>query len=642
MRAAEDIKLAQYFEASIFLITFITVGKYMEMRARRKTGDAIAKLLNLQPATALLVAKDEHGELLSQEVTEIDSALLHRHDVVKVLPGSKMAADGEVVSGTSYVDESMITGESVPVVKTAGDAVIGGTVNQNGVLLVKVTTVGTESLIAQIAKLVQDAQLSKAPIQATADKVSGVFVPVVIAIALTSFFVWLAVGFTVMPASWLPPGHSPLLLAIVFLVSTLVIACPCALGLATPTAVMVGTGLGAKHGVLIKGGGALERAYGVSAVVFDKTGTLTHGKPEVTDTAVFKTSMSKGGFLALLGSAEADSEHPLGRAIHAHAVEHQEPDHPLVACVDYEAVPGRGLRATLADGTVVLVGNRAHMDDAGVDVCTAVETAMEALQDQGKTAMLVSSSDEVVGMVAVADTIRPEAAGVITALQNIGIDSWMLTGDNERTARAIAEQAGISMVFSDVLPSEKASKVAELQAEGRTVAMVGDGINDSPALAQADVGIAVGAGTDIAIETADVVLMRSNLADVLICIDISKRTFRRIKLNLMLAFMYNTAAIPVAAGIFYPLMHPHPMPPWVAGLAMALSSVSVVASSLALRWYTPPKIRGVPGTKSTGLPKKRPGKPLRRTPSPAHDSNSRLMEHEENATTYVYSATTYV
>lgn len=579
--------MAQYFEASIFLITFITIGKYMEMRARRKTGDAIAKLLNLQPATALLVAQDEDGSPLLQEVTEIDSTLLQRRDIVKILPGTKVAADGVVVSGCSYVDESMITGESVPVVKQAGDAVIGGTVNQNGALVVKVTTVGAESLVAQIAKLVQDAQLNKAPIQATADKVSGVFVPVVICIALTSFVVWLAVGFTVLPASWLPPGHTPLLLAIVFLVSTLVIACPCALGLATPTAVMVGTGLGAKCGVLIKGGGALEMAYGITAVVFDKTGTLTHGKPEVTDTRVFKDSMSQGGFLALLGSSEADSEHPLGRAIHSHAVAHQEPGHPLVPCVDYKAMPGRGLRAELADDAVVLVGNRALMDDAGVAVPATVVSVMESLQDEGKTAMLVASPAEVLGLVAVADTIRPEAAEVISALRSRGIEAWMLTGDNERTARAIAEQAGIAEVFADVLPSEKASKVVDLQTEGRVVAMVGDGINDSPALAQADVGIAVGAGTDIALETADVVLMRSNLTDVLTCIDISTRTFRRIKLNLFLAFMYNTAAIPVAAGVFYPLMQPRPMPPWIAGLAMALSSISVVASSLALKWYSP-------------------------------------------------------
>ena len=587
--------------------TFVVGGKYMEVVAKGKTSEALSKLMDLQATHAILLRIDAaSGEVVGEE--EIGIELVQQGDVLKVVPGAKVPVDGAVVFGHSSTDESMVTGESMPVNKEVGSTVIGGTINQHGVLHVRADRVGADSALAQITRLVEDAQSNKAPIQAIADKISAYFVPVVVLIAVLSFVVWISLAYTVVPDDWIPDGQGRFLFALIFFMTVLVIACPCALGLATPTAVMVGTGLGAMHGVLIKGGAALEKAYKVNAIIFDKTGTLTYGKPVVTDVMAFggDGAWTDARFLTYLGSAEASSEHPLGRCIYEHVQRLAGDEGSAVAVLpaaEFEAVPGRGLQCVV-EGHRVFVGNRKGMAASGAaPVSAATNEQLEALENEGKTVMMMSVDGVVVGSIAVADTIKPESRQVVRMLEEMGTEVWMVTGDNRRTAQAIAKQAGIKNVFAEVMPADKAEKVKELQAkprhadtkprkdgsvQGKVVAMVGDGVNDSPALAQADVGIAIGAGTDIAMEAADVVLMKSDLLDVLTSMDISRRTFRRIKLNFVFAFGYNILGIPIAAGLFFPLFKAH-LPPWIAGLAMALSSVSVVGSSLLLKRYKKPQ-----------------------------------------------------
>ncbi len=576
-----------FFETSALLITFIVLGKYLEASAKGRTSEAIKKLVELQAKSAVIVELDENGNEVKSE--EVPIELIQKGDIMKVYPGEKVPTDGIIIKGETAIDESMITGESMPVNKKVGDEVIGATVNQQGVIYVKATRVGNETALAQIVKLVQDAQTSKAPIQNLADKISGVFVPIVISIAVLDFIVWyLLITYGIVPASWLPPGTSPFLFSFILAVSVLVIACPCALGLATPTAVMVGTGIGAENHILIKGGEPLETAHNISAIILDKTGTITHGKPEVTD-VISLNGVEEKDLVFLASSAESGSEHPLGRTIANYGkailgnLENPE---------KFEAIVGKGIIATVSNQRV-LIGSRTLLEENGIKVDNDVEDQLQKLEMQGKTAMLVAT-DKPLGIIAVADTIKPESITAVNKMKEMGIEVWMVTGDNIRTAKAIAAQVGIENVFAEVKPDEKAMKVKELQDQGHVVAMVGDGINDSPALAQADVGIAIGAGTDVAIETADIVLMRSDLRDVVVAIDLSKTTFNRIRWNFVWAFGYNVAGIPLAAGVFIPIIRAitgttFVLPPAVAGAAMAFSSVSVVTSSLLLKKYKKPQ-----------------------------------------------------
>ncbi len=566
-----------FYETAALLISFIVLGKYLEAVAKGKTSDAIKKLMNLQPKMATLIKEDGTEELIPAE-------LINKGDLLLVRPGEAIPTDGVIEYGSTSVDESMLTGESMPVNKEVGDEVVGGTVNNEGMIKVRATRVGKDTALAQIIKLIQDAQSSKAPIQNFADRVSAYFVPAVVLISIVTFVTWFSLlKFGIYSTSNLPPGTTPFLFAFLLSVSVLVIACPCALGLATPTAVMVGTGVGATQGILIKGGEPLETAHKVDAIIFDKTGTLTYGKPTITDLVVIDQQVSEKDLLFYVGSAEKGSEHPLGKAIASYALEKVG---SLEDPTNFEAVKGKGVQATIS-GKQVLVGNRLFMKENGIEVTDKVNEEMATLEDQGKTAMIIAVENKVAGIVAVADTVKPEAKEVISHLNELGIKTWMVTGDNERTARAIAKQVGITDVFAEVLPAQKVEKVKELQEQGYTVAMVGDGVNDSPALAQADVGIAIGSGTDVAIESAGIILMRDDLKDVYNAIHLSKVTMRRIRLNMFWALGYNSAGIPVAAGVFYPLTH-LTLPPELAGLAMALSSVSVVTSSLLLRRYRKP------------------------------------------------------
>eukprot|EP01135_Chromosphaera_perkinsii_P010451 Nk52_evm14s2133 gene=Nk52_evmTU14s2133 len=578
-----------FFDTSSLLITFIFMGKYMETHAKGKTSSSLEHLMKLQPSTAVIV--DVVDGKVTEKEKEIEIDMLEMGDVMKVVPGARIPSDGDVFAGESSVDESMITGESIPVTKRMGDKVVGGSVNQNSILFVKATGLGEDTMVSQIARLIQEAQSSKAPIQKVADAISSVFVPIVIAIALATFAIWLSVSYTILPESWIPHGDNKLTFSLLFFISVLVIACPCALGLATPTAVMVGTGLGAKNGILIKGGEPLETVHAMDAILFDKTGTLTHGKPVVTDFNLTRMGQEAGmeseKVMYFLGSAEANSEHPLGRAIKEFC---QSKVGSLSSDTgeDFIAVSGRGLQATI-EGKIVRVGNRNWMLENAINVDSETELQMQEKEENGKTSMLVAIGDCLVASISVADTLKDETAIVIKALKKRDIDVYMISGDNYRTARAIAKLANIDPenVFAEVLPSEKADKARELQASGHCVGMVGDGINDSPALAQANVGFAIGAGTDVAIETADIVLIKSSLYDVLKAIDISRKTYRRIQINFVWAFIYNIMALPVAAGAFYPLWHEQ-LPPWLASLIMAFSSVSVICSSLLLKTYKVP------------------------------------------------------
>ncbi|KAJ4832054.1 serine/threonine protein kinase Ran1 [Turnera subulata] len=593
-----------YFETSAMLITFVLLGKYLECLAKGKTSDAIKKLVELAPATALLLVKDKGGKCIEER--EIDSLLIQPGDTLKVLPGTKVPADGVVVWGSSYVNESMVTGESEPVLKEANAPVIGGTINLHGALHINATRVGSDAVLSQIISLVETAQMSKAPIQKFADFVASIFVPTVVAMALVTLLGWYIGGIIgAYPEQWLPENGNYFVFALMFSISVVVIACPCALGLATPTAVMVATGVGAQNGVLIKGGDALERAQKIKHVIFDKTGTLTQGKASVTTAKVF-TDIGRGEFLRWVASAEASSEHPLAKAIVDYARHFHFFNEPsgttngqnhrnessntgwLIDVADFTSLPGRGVKC-LMDGKQVLVGNRKLMTENGIAIPTPVENFVVELEESAKTGILVAFDDSLIGVLGVADPLKREAAVVIDGLKKMGVQPVMVTGDNWRTAHAVAKEVGIQDVRAEVMPAGKADVIRSFQKDGSIVAMVGDGINDSPALAAADVGMAIGAGTDIAIEAADYVLMRNNLEDVITAIDLSRKTFARIRLNYIFAMAYNVIAIPVAAGVFFPTLGIK-LPPWAAGACMALSSVSVVCSSLLLRRYRKPRL----------------------------------------------------
>ncbi|MCA1203348.1 heavy metal translocating P-type ATPase [Priestia flexa] len=539
-----------YYETSAILITLILLGKLFEAKAKGRSSEAIRTLLSLQAKTAVVERKGQQVEVPIEEV---------KHgDVVYVKPGEKIPVDGEVIEGQSAIDESMLTGESIPVEKSIGDDVTGATVNKNGFLKVKATKVGKETALAQIIRVVESAQGSKAPIQRVADRISGIFVPIVVAIAIVTFFVWYMV---------LDP--SDFASALEKMIAVLVIACPCALGLATPTSIMAGSGRAAELGVLFKGGEHLEAAHEVDTIVLDKTGTVTKGEPEVTD-VVTENAGDKEKLLQLVASAESQSEHPLARAIVKKA---SEQNLSLLKISAFEAIPGHGIKAIIEDEEI-LVGTRKLMSDSGIEVA-GVESLISEIESQGKTVMLIALNSEYAGFVAVADTVKETSAKAIKDLKEMGLHVVMITGDNKQTANAIANEVGIHHVLAEVLPEGKAAEIQKLQAQGAKVAMVGDGLNDAPALAVADVGMAIGTGTDVAIEAADLTLMRGDLTSIVHALQMSKATMRNIKQNLFWAFGYNTIGIPIAAIGF--------LAPWLAGAAMAFSSVSVVLNALRLQ-----------------------------------------------------------
>lgn len=538
-----------YFESSAVIITLILLGKMLEAIAKGKTSEAIKKLMGLQAKTARVLRNGDEIDIPIEEVIV--------GDVIVVRPGEKVPVDGKVVEGNSSIDESMLTGESIPVDKRAGDEVIGATINKNGVLKVEATKVGKDTALAQIIKLVEDAQGSKAPVQRLADKISGIFVPTVVVIAVIAF----ALGFIV---------YDDFTKALINAVSVLVIACPCALGLATPTAIMVGTGKGAENGILIKGGEHLERTHKIDTIIFDKTGTITKGEPEVTDIITFNDN--EEDVLRYAAMAEKASEHPLGEAIVKRA---KEKNMELHDPQNFEAIPGHGIYASI-DNKEIYLGNRKLMKDKNIDI-TEIEDEISALESDGKTAMLMAMDNKLSGIIAVADTVKEHSKEAIKELYNMGIDIYMITGDNKRTAQAIANEVGIKNVIAEVLPQHKADNVARIKEEGKIVGMVGDGINDAPALATADIGFAIGTGTDVAMEAADITLMKGDLRDIVMAIKLSRKTMRTIKQNLFWAFAYNTAGIPLAAfGLLNPM---------IAGAAMAFSSVSVVSNSLRLKRF---------------------------------------------------------
>jgi Cu+-exporting ATPase len=537
-----------YFEVAAVIVTLILLGRFLEARARGRTSEAIRRLVNLQPRTATVVRNGIEVHIPAQEVLP--------GDLVVVRPGEKIPVDGVVVEGETAVDESMLTGESMPVEKRPGDLVVGATLNGQGMIRLRATRVGRQTVLAQIVRLVEEAQGSKAPIQALVDRVAGIFVPVVVVIALLTFAVW-----------W--PISGDVVEAMLNAIAVLVIACPCAMGLATPTAIMVGTGRGAEKGVLIKGGAALEQANRITTVLLDKTGTITQGKPALTD-VVPLNGFAREDMLELAAAAESGSEHPLGRAI-VEAVNGAIP--PTHAVSGFRSIPGQGVTA-LVSGHRVLVGKPSLLQSEGIATDDAV-AVMDRLEQQGKTAMVVAIGERVAGVLGLADTIKPESPSVVAELKAMGLDVAMVTGDNRRTAEAIAAQAGIERVFAEVSPAHKADVVKQLQQEGKVVAMVGDGINDAPALAQADLGIAIGTGTDVAIAASDITLMSGNLRGVVEAIVLSRKTVGTIRWNLFWAFIYNTLGIPLAAlGLLNPI---------IAAAAMAMSSVFVVTNSLRLR-----------------------------------------------------------
>ncbi|NIN68829.1 MAG: heavy metal translocating P-type ATPase [Anaerolineae bacterium] len=553
-----------YYDTSVIIIALILLGRWLEARAKGQTSDAIKKLMGLQAKTARIVRDGQEVDIPVEKVL-VD-------DIVLVRPGEKVPVDGVIVDGRSSVDQSMITGESLPVSKKEGDEVIGATLNKAGAFRFRATRVGKDTALAQIIKLVQEAQGSKAPIQRLADQISGVFVPGVIGVALVTFGTWYFLG-----------PKPAFTLALVNFVAVLIIACPCALGLATPTAIMVGTGKGAENGVLIKGGESLETAHKLQAIILDKTGTLTKGQPVVTDIVV-NDRLTQGDLLHLAASAERRSEHPLGEAIVERA---RERGLPLAEPKEFQAIAGHGIQAVV-EGKDVLVGNLKLMHDEGIALDGLRNEAVR-LSDDGKTPVYVTVDGEAAGVIAVADTLKENSKDAVAELHRLGLEVYMLTGDNYRTAEAIGRELGIDQVLAEVLPEEKAAKVKELQKQGKVVAMVGDGINDAPALAQADVGIAIGTGTDVAMEASDITLMSGDLRGVVTAIALSKATMRTIKWNLFWAFAYNTAGIPVAAGVLYPFFGILLNPAIAAG-AMAFSSVLVVTNSLRLRGFRPSTI----------------------------------------------------
>ncbi len=555
----DNMDYSMYFESAGIILTLITLGKYLESVTKGKTSEAIKKLMGLAPKTAIILRDNKEIEIPIDEV-EVG-------DLVLVKPGEKMPVDGEVVEGITSVDESMLTGESMPVEKNMGDRITGASINKNGSIKYKVTKVGKDTALSQIITLVENAQGSKAPIARMADVISSYFVPVVIALALVSSL------------SWYFSGES-VAFALTIFISVLVIACPCALGLATPTAIMVGTGKGAEYGVLIKSGIALETAHKIQTIVFDKTGTLTEGKPKVTDIIVAK-GISEEFLLQIAASSEKGSEHPLGEAIVAEAsVRKLE----LIKTENFKAIPGLGIEVSI-ESKKVLLGNKKLMDENHIGL-EELDESSNKLAMEGKTPMFIAIDGRLNGIIAVADTVKENSKKAIERLHSMGIEVAMLTGDNKKTAEAIAKQVGIDRILAEVLPQDKANEVKKLQEEGRKVAMVGDGINDAPALAQSDIGIAIGSGTDVAIESADIVLMRSDLLDVPTALELSKKTITNIKQNLFWAFGYNILGIPVAMGVLYlfggPLLNPI-----IAALAMSFSSVSVLTNALRLKGFKP-------------------------------------------------------
>ncbi|KAM6413536.1 copper-transporting ATPase 1 [Rhynochetos jubatus] len=633
-----------FFDTPPMLFVFISLGRWLEHVAKGKTSEALARLISLQATEATIVTLGPDNVLLSEE--QVDVELVQRGDIVKVVPGGKFPVDGRVIEGHSMVDESLITGEAMPVTKKAGNTVIAGSINQNGSLLISATHVGADTTLSQIVKLVEEAQTSKAPIQQFADKLSGYFVPSIVAVSVVTLFAWIIIGFVdfeIVERYFLGYNKSisaaEVIIRFAFQASitVLCIACPCSLGLATPTAVMVGTGVGAQNGILIKGGEPLEMAHKVKVVVFDKTGTITHGTPEVMQVKflVESNQLPRSKMLAIVGTAESNSEHPLGVAITKYCRKELDSE-TLGTCTDFQVVPGCGISCKVANieallyrknrmveenniknvtlvkieehvdesgqpaliidaelpTTVtsqkysVLIGNREWMNRNGLLVKNEVDKAMTEHERRGRTAVLAAVDGVLCGLIAIADTVKPEAELAVHTLKSMGLEVVLMTGDNSKTARSIASQVGITKVFAEVLPSHKVAKVRQLQDEGKRVAMVGDGINDSPALAMANVGIAIGTGTDVAIEAADVVLIKDDLMDVVASIDLSRKTVKRIRINFVFALIYNLVGVPIAAGVFLPIGLV--LQPWMGSAAMAASSVSVVLSSLLLKMYQKP------------------------------------------------------
>ena len=547
-----------YYESAGIIIALILLGKYFESRSKGKTSEAIKKLMGLQPKTAILIINGTEVE------TPIDEVMVG--DIILVKPGEKIPVDGTVIEGNTSVDESMLTGESIPVEKNVGSKVTGASINKNGSIKFRAEKVGSDTALAQIVKLVEDAQGTKAPIAKLADTVSGYFVPIVMTIAVVSALLW-----------WIFGGKDIVFVLTIF-ISILVIACPCALGLATPTAIMVGTGKGAENGILIKGGEALELSHKINTIIFDKTGTITEGKPKVTD-IITSEGIEEGYLLEIAASAEKNSEHPLGEAIVRYGM---EKDINFKNLENFKAIPGHGIEVII-DNKKILLGNRKLMKERNISLLN-LENKSDELAREGKTPMYISIDNNIGGIIAVADVVKESSKKAIETLHEMGIKVAMVTGDNKKTASAIASQVGIDIVLAEVLPEDKSQEVKKLQEKGNFVAMVGDGINDAPALAKADIGIAIGSGTDVAMESADIVLMRSDLMDVPNAIKLSNATIKNIKQNLFWAFGYNTIGIPVAAGLLYifggPLLNP-----MIAAAAMSLSSVSVVTNALRLKKF---------------------------------------------------------
>ena len=594
MALVEKYHMDLYFESAAMILTLITLGKFLETRSKGKTGEAITRLMDLAPKTASVLRDGAEVEVPVEEVQVGDR--------IVVRPGQSVPVDGVVVEGASAVDESALTGESLPVDKGVGDKVAAASINKSGSFTFEALRVGEDTTLAQMIRLVEEASGSKAPIAKLADKVASVFVPVVMVIAAVTAVVWLAAAHSVTSA--LTAG-----------VAVLVISCPCALGLATPVAIMVGTGKGAEHGILVKSAESLETLHTIDTVVLDKTGTLTQGRPRVTD-ILPADGLTENALLGIAACLEAPSEHPLGAAIVEEAARRQLPHQPVEG---FEAVHGRGIRAALG-GRACLAGNRAMMEEAGIDL-TAWLPKAEALAGQGKTPLYFAKGDGMLGVVAVADTPKPTSRDAVSAFRSLGIDVIMLTGDNRRTADAIGRELGVTEVMAEVLPQDKERKIAALQSQGKKVAMVGDGINDAPALARADVGLAIGAGTDVAIESADIVLMKSDLLDAAAAVELSRSTIRNIKENLFWAFFYNALGIPLAAGVFFPLLG-WQLNPMFAAAAMSLSSVCVVSNALRLRFF-----------KSRFRASRREENPVMTQPEAVQDSNDDNRTTKQGGTT---------